>query len=390
MVGDDAPVVLVVEDDDGDALLVEELLFDALPDATMRRARSVAEAEQAITADVACALLDLGLPDSEHTEGVTRLRSAAPHVAIVVLTAANDEKLGISAVAAGAQDYLVKGEVDDRVLLRSLRYAIERQHNEATALRLFEAEARRAENERMERALLPRPVLRRDDVALHVEYRPGNAGAQLGGDFYDAVEMADGRVRVVIGDVAGHGPDEAALGATLRGAWRALVLADLPAGEVLRVLDAQIRTETELPHVFATACMIDVAPDARRAGVVVAGHPPPFVLASDGTPTPTHAIPGGPLLGVVPGATWPTTTLDLPERWTVLLFTDGLFEGRAGAGTADRLGEDGARALVEARVQAGEAGPQLLAGVVADVEERNGGPLTDDVAACLIAGRWAS
>ena len=74
----------------------------------------------------------------------------------------------------------------------------------------------------------PKPLLRDDFVAGPAYYRPGRNLAVLGGDFYDVVEMPDGRVRAVIGDVMGHGPDEAALGVHLRVAWRSLVLADVP------------------------------------------------------------------------------------------------------------------------------------------------------------------
>ena len=84
----------------------------------------------------------------------------------------------------------------------------------------------------MERALIPPPLLRSDDVTVSVRYRAGREDAELGGDFYDTVESTDGTVTVLIGDVAGHGPDAAALGARLRSAWRALTLAGLPQSRV--------------------------------------------------------------------------------------------------------------------------------------------------------------
>src|SRR5690606_18080372 len=109
-------------------------------------------------------------------------------------------------------DYLVKGEVDGALLARSIRYAFERRRADDAARAMYEAELRAQENARLERGLLPRPVLRDKNVDVVVRYRPGGRRMLLGGDFYDAVETADGVLRVMIGDVCGHGPDEAALG----------------------------------------------------------------------------------------------------------------------------------------------------------------------------------
>src|SRR5215475_1787991 len=117
--------VLLIEDDDGDAMLVDELLLDAGAPFSMSRARSIAEA-RAVLADEACVLLDLELPDSRGLQGVQVLQEFRPDLAVVVLTGISDEHLGELAVAAGAQDYLVKGQVDGYLLQRVVRYAIER------------------------------------------------------------------------------------------------------------------------------------------------------------------------------------------------------------------------------------------------------------------------
>jgi diguanylate cyclase (GGDEF)-like protein len=78
----------------------------------------------------ACVLLDMGLPDAQGVEGLRRIRIVAPDVPVVVLTGNNDETMGLDALQSGAQDYLVKGHVDGRVLARSVRYAIERMRGE--------------------------------------------------------------------------------------------------------------------------------------------------------------------------------------------------------------------------------------------------------------------
>ena len=120
---------------------------------------------------------------------------------------------------------MIKGRVEADMLRRSLLYAIERKRAELIAVDLHASDLRAQENARLERGLLPSPLLL-DGCELDVvtRYRPSRARALLGGDFYDVVQTPDRTVHIVIGDVAGHGPDEAALGVALRIAWRTLTL----------------------------------------------------------------------------------------------------------------------------------------------------------------------
>ena len=98
-------------------------------------ARRIAElAEDKKAADIV--LLDLGLPDAQGLEAVRRARAVAPGVPLVVLSGIDDERMAIEALHDGAQDYLVKGQIDARSLLRSLRYAIERKSLQSAALAL--------------------------------------------------------------------------------------------------------------------------------------------------------------------------------------------------------------------------------------------------------------
>ena len=99
--------ILLVEDDDGDALLVEELLHETGTAVAVQRARRLADATKLIP-EAACVLLDLGLPDSQGLDGLRQLLRQEPDVAVVVLTGLADEYLGEETVRAGAQDYLVR------------------------------------------------------------------------------------------------------------------------------------------------------------------------------------------------------------------------------------------------------------------------------------------
>lgn len=131
--------VLLVEDDDGDALLVEELFLTAAGAFHLLRARSLTEAKT-LLADVSCVLLDLGLADAAGLEGLHWLRRHVPHLAVVVLTGHADERRGEEAVSAGAQDYLVKGQVDGQLLGRVVRYAVERLRAVETQNQLRQAQ----------------------------------------------------------------------------------------------------------------------------------------------------------------------------------------------------------------------------------------------------------
>src|SRR4051812_6785891 len=158
--------------------------------------------------------------------------------AVLVLTGLNDVHVGIEAVAAGAQDFLVKQDVDDRLLTRAIRYAIERKRADVAMRELVEERIVGQENARLERGLLPVPP-RAPGSPLHRQTRslPGRVRGLLAGDFWDTVQTADGPMHILIGDVCGHGPDEAALGTALRIGWRTLVLAGHTGDELLATLD---------------------------------------------------------------------------------------------------------------------------------------------------------
>jgi signal transduction histidine kinase len=132
--------LLLVEDNPGDAYLVMEMLA-AVPAGDFDVCHVIRCAEAAQRAgDVDIILLDLSLPDAQGLEAVTRLRAAAPAVPIVIRSGNTDEALAIAGVRAGAQDYLMKGRVDGDLLVRAVRYAIERRGVEAQL-----AEARASE-----------------------------------------------------------------------------------------------------------------------------------------------------------------------------------------------------------------------------------------------------
>src|SRR6266567_5307361 len=369
--------VLLVEDDDGDAVLVGELLREVGAAVVVRRARSLVQAKDLVSG-AACVLLDLGLPDSQGLNGLRQLLQLEPEAAIVVLTGEASEHLGEQAVRAGAQDYLVKGDVAGHMLNRVIRYAVERRRAEETQRALQVAQIHAQENARLERGLLPSPLLADSRLSVSARCLPGGKHMLLGGDFYDVVESSDGWVHALIGDVCGRGPAEAALGVCLRVGWRAMVLAGRPAEEILSTLSVLLEHERQDDTMFATLCMTSVHPDRATGWIRMAGHLPPLLVSRGGvTELPTQfAAP----LGLSEARDWPGTQIRLDGSWSILLYTDGLIEGRIGKGP-ERLGSEGLMDLIrDALGGPGQPGEELLDQVIDRVRELNGGDLDDDLA----------
>jgi serine phosphatase RsbU (regulator of sigma subunit) len=381
----DPETLLLIEDDAGDVVLVEELLADSGVRATLSWVRSLGEARQVLSRGTrpGCILLDLHLPDARGVTAVATIIAAAPGAPVVVLTGLAEESAGLAAVAAGAQDYLIKGQAEPNVFARAIRYAAQRKHVEQASAALAVSEMRAAENSRLERGLLPTPLIRTGQFETVTRYRPGRAQALLGGDFYDVVETADGTVHAVIGDVSGHGAAEAAVGVCLRVGWRTLVLAGTAERQLIGLLEQILMAEREGEHIFATLTHLVFPPDRRSVRIIRAGHPGLLLR----TPSQVELVEaaGGPALGLVPGLGWNQGELPLPPGASLVVFTDGLFEGRIGPGS-QRLGEDG---LVGLARDLGPLPPaEFVDTLMARTEAAAGqfGGLADDVA--IIHLQW--
>ncbi|MFD5473567.1 PP2C family protein-serine/threonine phosphatase [Streptomyces sp. NPDC127105] len=382
--------LLLIEDDPVGSPMVPELLDASGKPIRVRRARNLTEAERLLTDDVHCILLDLALPapgrsagDDDELAVLRHILELAPRHAVLALTSSGDAERAAQAVRVGAQDYLFRDELDGRLLSRAIRYAVERKRSDSAERRLAEGRLRAQENRRLERGLLPTPLLDGSTLRFAACYRPGRSRALLGGDFYDAVRTPDGTVHAMIGDVSGHGPDEAALGVELRIAWRALTLAGLCGDELLGTLQQVLEHERSDDEIFATLCAVDIAPDGRHAGLCLAGHPSPLVITPG---RPARLLPyenNGPALGLLPGARWPRMQVQLGAEWSLMLYTDGLIEGRIGEG-GERLGQDGMVDVVRRQLDEGLRGEGLLRATVNEVRGLNGGELTDDVAVVLL------
>ncbi|MFE0703029.1 PP2C family protein-serine/threonine phosphatase [Streptomyces sp. NPDC058872] len=381
--------LLVVEDDPAGVLAVPEMLDAADAAGTrvrIRTARNLTEAERLLTDDVHCVLVDLSLHDprtaveDDPLAPLRHILRLAPRHAVLALAGSADAELAAEAVRVGAQDHLFREELDGRLLSRAIRYAVERKRADVVQVKLAESRLRAQENARLERGLLPTPLLQGSELRFASRYRPGRSRALLGGDFYDTVRTPDGTVHAMIGDVCGHGPDEAALGVELRIAWRALTFAGLCGDELLSTLQQVLEHERESEEIFATLCTVDIAPDGRRAGLCLAGHPTPLIARHGRAAQLLPYEDGGPALGLLPRARWPRRQVELGGAWTLLMYTDGLIEGRSAGPGSPRLGQDGMVGMINRQLAAGLRGEELLEAAVTEVRALNGGELTDDVA----------
>src|SRR3954452_1715837 len=164
-------------------------------------------------------------------------------------------------------------------------------------------------------------------------------------------------------------------GASLRSAWRALALSGDGPVEQLDGLERLLVREREVPEMFVTALAAVIAADRSSIALSAAGHPPPLLLGG----TPAANAPGSPPLGVVTGSQRPLVRLTLGSPASVVLYTDGLIEGRAQAGSPERFGVARVEALLDG-ADPGDIDETTLGRLVDAATTAHGAGLPDDVA----------
>ncbi|HEV2739560.1 MAG TPA: PAS domain S-box protein [Candidatus Elarobacter sp.] len=174
----------------------------------------------------------------------------------------------------------------------------------------------------LQRAMLPAVLPEVAGLAFDAVYFPGATEAEIGGDWYDAIALPDGRVVVSIGDVTGRGLTAAVIMGRMRQAIETLSTYESDPVRLLDAADGVLRRAH--PDAIVTALVGVVDPAARTLAYATAGHPTPIVRASDGT---LRQLPGRGLpLGLREGREPPATTVVLPPSSLVVFFTDGLVE----------------------------------------------------------------
>jgi PAS domain S-box-containing protein len=260
-------------------------------------------------------LLRAGAQDAEHLEIIMQLRMTS---AMVVPLRARDRTLGAIT--------FIFAESGRQYSTHELELAEELGRRAGLALdhaRLYEREHRTAET--LQRALLPPtlPAIPGHDVAAR--YLPGRRGDHVGGDWYDAFVLADGRIGIAIGDIGGRGVTAAALMGQMRNGLRAYAFKASGPGAALADVRALGERIDEL--VFATLAYIVYDPQTGAGIISSAGHLPALVLAADGRASFMDQ-PRCPPLGAEPDAPTLERPFTLPPGGTLVLYTDGLVESR--------------------------------------------------------------
>lgn len=203
----------------------------------------------------------------------------------------------------------------------------QRDAAESSARRSEAARAERRLWRMVEKGLLPENLPSVPGLRLAARYLPTSPGLAIGGDFYDARMLPDGRLVAVMGDVVGHGAESAARAARMRFGWSALVAVDPDPARVFGVLNTHIAEPHERGQgIFATMCQCIVHPDGR-AQVALAGHPRPIII--DGESASLVEVDArGPILGLLDEVEWPVTEVQIPEGGLLVIYTDGLIEAR--------------------------------------------------------------
>lgn len=200
--------------------------------------------------------------------------------------------------------------------------------------RLYQQEHRTAAV--LQQALLPKRLSTVPGLALAARYLPATTGAEVGGDWYDVLSLADGRVGLVIGDVVGHDIEAAGVMGILRHALRAYAWVDGgPASVILRVDELALGPE---PDALATLVYATYDPATRALAWSSAGHPPPLLVGPDGRADYLLGA-NSTLVGVGPDVNRTERVVTLDVGATLVLYTDGLVETRESSLTTglDRL-----------------------------------------------------
>lgn len=220
---------------------------------------------------------------------------------------------------SGGAPLLIRGSCQDVTDQR----AAERAVAAAAAAREAAAREHRIADE-LQRSLVPAPAFSPDNLTIATYYRPGVEGTQVGGDWYDVIELGAGRTALVLGDVMGRGVQAAAVMGQLRAAIRAYARLDLPPADVLELLDAAVRSLGEDQIVTAVYAVYD--PGEGTLSYANAGHIPPILCLPGAVPCRLDGG-AGPPLGVGP-LTVAAGQIDLPPGSMLALYTDGLVERR--------------------------------------------------------------
>ena len=337
--------VLIVEDSEDDMLLIVRELRRGGYDPHVRRVDS-AEAMAAALAGASwdAILSDHKMPRFSSTEALELAKASHIDIPFLIVSGSIGEEAAVSAMKAGAQDYLMKGN------LARLCAAIERELQDAANRRA----GRKAENALLaqeEDLRVARDVQQRLFPARSPELpgfdiagasRPADA---TGGDYFDFIPMRNGHLAIVVGDVTGHGLGPAMLMADVRAYLRALALAHDRIRDIMVEAEQLLRGDLGSER-FITLTIASLAPSGNAFTYLNAGHPDGYVLDSTGR-VRTSLQATAPALGLIPDGRLPDVACAaLTAGDLLVLLTDGVLEAVDPSG--EEFGAERALSVVRA------------------------------------------
>ena len=293
--------------------------------------------ESELYSEISEELLVQSARDAEHLRLVRELGLAS---AMIVPLRAHGATLGALTLVSsesgrryGAADLSLAEELARRAALAIDNALLYRREHEAAVT--------------LQRALLPESLPDVPGLEFAARYEPAAPGLEVGGDWYEVVAREDGKLGIMIGDVAGRGIRAASTMGRLRPAVRGFVADGHPPAEVVRRLDTLIK-ESERPE-LTTVLHVLYDPRTGSGEYVRAGHPPAMLRLPDGSVSELRGK-GSPPLGILPEADFHVHPIQVPPGSLLLLYTDGLIERRgidleeALAGLREAVGGCGASA----------------------------------------------
>ena len=333
--------VLLVEDDPGDVARVNAVLGEATASSftvTTVPERSAA-AKELGEQSYDLILLGLAGPALRAGDGFEAIRRFGKSAPVIVLSGLDDEDVAVKAVQRGAQDYLVKNRLTVDLLVRSIRYARERH-------RLLAEQNKRLEHELkiaafVQQSFLPGrvPEVPGHDIGAHL-----HTSGQVGGDFYDFIDLPPDRVAIAVGDASGKGIPGAILMAETQGILRAEAAACTSPIELVSTLNRALMRDKDQDR-FVTLFYGVLAFPTGQFTFVNAGHPRALLL--DGA-SESSLLSTGPPLRLFPDAAWEEKTVTLGAGSRLVIYSDGVTEAQDDADEFFDL--EGVRAVMGERL----------------------------------------
>ncbi|MFJ3921867.1 SpoIIE family protein phosphatase [Streptomyces sp. NPDC090022] len=264
---------------------------------------------------------------ARHTSRPAQILSAGVHSFMMVPLVARDLVLGLAtfyrartATPFGPEDVTLAGELAARAAVSIDNARLYHREHETAVI--------------LQRSMLPQHITPPPGIEVAHRYLPASDVNEIGGDWYDVLQLPGGKAALLIGDVMGHGIAAAAVMGRLSASVRALARLDLAPEDLLHQLEAALDDLAD--PMIATFLYAVVDPHTGHCRITRAGHPPPVTVTPDGTVSILDLPPGTPL--GVGGTVFTTTDLTLPPGSVLVLYTDGLVEAR-GRDIDDRLSE---------------------------------------------------